>query len=45
LLRRPQEPQPKRWPQSAEQKQARLLPLLRRLLQLGLEPLLLLLMQ
>jgi hypothetical protein len=45
LLRRLQEPQPRRWPQFAEQKQARLLPLLRRLLQLGLEPLLLLLMQ
>jgi hypothetical protein len=45
LLRQQRELQPKRWPQFAEQKQARLLPLLRRLLQLGLEPLLLLLMQ
>jgi hypothetical protein len=39
LIRRPQELQPRRWPQFVEQKQALLLPLLRRLLQLGREPL------
>jgi hypothetical protein len=39
LQQRQRELQPRRWPQFAEQKQARLLPLLRRLLQLGREPL------
>jgi hypothetical protein len=39
LLRQQRELQPKRWPRFGEQKQARLLPLLRRLLQLGREPL------
>jgi hypothetical protein len=39
LLQRPQEPQPKRRLQFAKQRQARLLPLLRRLLQLERGPL------